>query len=68
MAHFYFNRQKASQLYSDWFVLSKKDANTKYNKEQIDSLRNYLLSELDGLIKHYCEQIQSMHNKVMTKG
>ncbi len=56
MSSFDFNRQKATLLYRDWYILSKKNPKKKYDKEQIDSLRNYLLSELRELINHYSNQ------------
>ena len=60
MNSFDFNRQKATLLYRDWFVIKKKNPTDNYDKEQVDSLRNYLLTELN----EYIEYLKNQERKV----
>ena len=56
MNNFNFNNQKATLLYRNWYLVSKKNKKEHYDKEQVDTLRNYLLEELSDIIKHYTSQ------------
>nr|WP_320119530.1 hypothetical protein [uncultured Marinifilum sp.] len=61
MNSFDFNRQRATHLYRKWYVSSKKDSNSMYDKEQVDDLHAYLSTELSPLIEHYLSQKLSVY-------
>jgi hypothetical protein len=56
MSSFDFNKQKATLLYRKWYVESKKSLKAIYDKDQVDNLSDFLLSELHELIEHYKNQ------------
>lgn len=56
MSTFEFNKQKATQLYRKWYVESNKSFLSNYDKEQVDDLSFYLLSELHDLLEYYKNQ------------
>lgn len=61
MNSFDFNRQKATLLYRDWYVLLKKLPKDNYDKYQVDSLRDYLFSELNEHIQFLKSQKQKFY-------
>lgn len=56
MKTFNFDKQGAARLYRQWYLESKKDISSPYDKDQIEDLRDYLYQELGGLIHSYCSQ------------
>ena len=56
MVNFNFDEQLPVRLYKKWFLLSKKDQNKPYDKEQIDDLFIALKSQMGEIIEQLIEE------------